>query len=117
MTIPITAHASSHNLTHHTSAMANCRSTNANDEDNGGIPETSLHWYNDHQGTRCKVEEVTTQDKALSSQTDTKQKEAKAIHMANFRRHRVLSRAIAFYVANQATVHLIALSAVGFRLC
>ena len=56
MTTPITVHASNYNLTHHASAMANRRSTKANDEDNVRNPETSLHWRNDHQGTQQKVE-------------------------------------------------------------
>ena len=60
MTIPITTHASSHNLTHHANAMANHCSTKANDEDHGGTPETSLHQCNNHQGSWHKVEEVIT---------------------------------------------------------
>ena len=99
MTTPITAHASSHNLTHHASAMANRRSTKANDEDNGKIPETSLHRYNDHQGTWCKVEEVITHDKPLSSPIDNNKEEAQASHLANDSRHRVLSRETALFVA------------------
>ena len=59
MAIPITAHASSHNLTHHANAMANRHSTKAYNNANGKTPETSPHWHNDHQGTRRKVEEVT----------------------------------------------------------
>ena len=97
--------------------MANCHSTKANDEDNGKTPETSLHWRNNHQGTQRKVEEVTSQDKALSSQTNTNQEEAKASHPANVSRHRVHSRETALYVAKQATVHLTVLSMADLRLC
>ena len=117
MTTPITAHASSPNLTHHDSAMTNRRSTRANDEDNGGIPETSLHRRNDHQGIRCQVEEVTTHNKTLSSRTDTHQEEAKASHLANFSRRRVCFKEIASYVARQAIMPLIVLNVFAFRPC
>ena len=117
MTIPNTAHASSHNLTHHASPMANHRSTKANNEDNGGILETSLHWHNDHQGTRCKVEEVITQDKPLSSPTNTNKEEAKASHLANNSRYRALSREIASFVARQAPVPLTVHSVASFKIC
>ena len=117
MTIPITAHASSHNVTHHVNAMANHRSTKANDKANGRIPETSLHWCNNHQGTQRKVKKVMAQDKALSSQADANQEEAKARHLANISRHRVHSRETALYIAKQATICLIVLSVADFRLC
>ena len=117
MTIAITTHASSHNLTHHASSTANRRSTKANDEDNGGIPETSLHQRNDHQGTWRKVDEVVVPGKVISSPTDTNLEEAKASHLANDRRHRVLSRETASYVAKQATVHLTVCSVASFKLC
>ena len=117
MTIPTTTHTSSHNLIHHTSAMANCRSTKANNEDNGGIPETLLHCRNDHQGIQHNVEEVTTHDKPLRSQIDTNKGEVKASHMANDSRHRVFSKRIASYMARQATVPLIVPNAADFKLC
>ena len=114
MTILITAHTSSHNLTYHASAMAKHHNTKANNEDNGGTPETSLHQRNDHQGTRHKVKKVTTQEKPLSSRTNTSPEEAKASHLANNSRHRVLSKGIASFVASQATVSLIVLNTVTF---
>ena len=117
MTIPITAHASSHNLTQHASATANRRSTKANDEHNSAPPETSLHPRNDHQRAWRKVEEITTQDKPLSSRTGTSLEEAKASHLANDNMHRVLSKGIVSFVARQATVPLIVLNVVAFRLC
>ena len=96
--------------------MTNRRSIKANNEDNGGILETSLHKRNDHQGTRHKVEEVITHDKRLSSPIDTNKEEAQASHLAKDSRHRVLSRETALYVAKQATVHLTVLSVAGFKL-
>ena len=89
MTIPITAHASSHHLTNNVNATASHRSTKANDEDNGKLPETLLYQCSDHQGTRRKVEEAMAQDKAISSLTDINQDAAKASHLANVSRHRV----------------------------
>ena len=99
MTIPITAHASSHNQTHHANAMANHHGTKANDEDNGGTPESSLYRRNNHQETWRKVEEVITQDQPLSSPTNTRLEEAKASHLANDSRHKVLSKGIVSFVA------------------
>ena len=60
MTTCITAHASSHHLTRNVNETTNQRSTQANNEDNGGRPETALCQHNDHQETRHKAKEVTT---------------------------------------------------------
>ena len=117
MTIPISTHASSRNLTHHGNTMANHRSTKANNKDNGGTTKTSLHRLNSHQVIQRKLEEVATQEKPLSSQTDTSLEEAKASHLAKDRKHRVFSKGIASFVARQATVPLIVLNVVAFRLC
>ena len=78
-----------HHLNNNVNAMASRRSTKANDEANGKLPETSLHRRNDHQGTRHKVQKVTAQDPIISNQTDTNQDAAKASHLANVSRHRV----------------------------
>ena len=99
MTTPITTHASSYHLTNNVNAMASCHNTKANEKDDGKLPKTSLYQRNDHQGTQCKVEEVTAPDKAISSQTDTNLDEAKAIHLANVSRHRVHFRETALSVA------------------
>ena len=55
MTTPITAHASSNHQTDNINEATNRRSTQANDEDNGGLPETSIRRRNDHQDTRRKA--------------------------------------------------------------
>ena len=117
MITPITAHTSSHSLTNHINAMASHSSTKANDEANGKLQETSLHRRNDHQGTWCKMEEATAPDKTISSQTDTNLDKAEARYLADVSWHRVHFRGTALSMARQATVHLIFLNSVAFRLC
>ena len=58
MTTRITAHASSNHLTDNANKATNRCSTQANDEDNGGLPETSTRRRNDHQDNRRKAKEV-----------------------------------------------------------
>ena len=117
MTTHITTHASSHHLTRNVKATTNQCSTNANNKDHGGIPETSIHRHNDHQGIRCKVEEVTTSGQTISSPTNTSLEEAKASHLANDSRHRVPFKEIALYVTRLATVLLIVHSVADSKLC
>ena len=117
MTTHITAHTSSHHLTRNVNKTTNQRSTKASNEDNGGIPETSLRRCNDHQGIRRKVEEVTTPDPIISSPTDSSLTKTKANHVANDSRHRVPFKRVALYVARLATVLLIVHSVANSKLC
>ena len=48
MTTRITAHASSNHLTDNANKATNRCSTQANNEDNGRLPETSIRWRKDH---------------------------------------------------------------------
>ena len=109
MTIPITAHASSNHLTDNANKATNQCSTQANDEDNGGIPETSLRRHN--------TKEVTTPGPTISSPIESSLEGAKASHLANDSRHRVPSKEIALYVARLATVLLIVHSVATSKLC
>ena len=103
MTTRITAHASSNHLTDNANEATNRCSTQTNDEDNGGLLETSIHWCNDHQDTRRKGKEVPTTGQIISSPTDTGLDETRASHLVKDSRHRDSSRAIALYVARLAT--------------
>ena len=95
MTTHITARASSNHLTSNVNETTNCCSTKANNEDNGGLPETSTRRRNDHQDSRRKAKEVTTPGQTTSSPTNTRLDEAKARHLVNDGRHRVPSKGIA----------------------
>ena len=87
----ITAHASSNHLTGNVNATTNQRSTKANDEDNGGLPESSLHRCNDHQETRCKAKEVPATGQIISRPTDSQSTKAKDSNQATYRGSRVVS--------------------------
>ena len=116
MTTHITAHASSHHLNRNINTTTNQCSTKASDEDHGGIPETSIHRRNNHQGIWRKAEEVTTPGQTISSPTDTSLDEAKASHLANDSRHRDTFKGIDLYVARLATVLLTVHSMADCRL-
>ena len=77
MTIPITAHASSNHQTDNVNEATNRRSTQANDEDNGGLPETSTRRRNDHQDSRRKAKELRAIGQTISRPIDTQPTEAK----------------------------------------
>ena len=113
----ITAHASSHHLTHNINKTTNRYSTKANDKDNGGIPEASLRRRNNHQEIWRKTKGATRPGPIVSSATATILDKAKASHLANDSRHRVLSKGIALYVARLATVLLIVCSVADSKLC
>ena len=117
MTTHITAHTSSNHLTSIVNATTNQCSTKANDEDNGGLSETSLRQCNDHQVIRHKAKEATTTGQTISRPTGNSPTKAKASHLAKEIRHRVCSRAIALYVARLATGLLTVHSVADFRLC
>ena len=107
MTTRITAHASSKHLTDNVNEATNQRSTQANNEDNGGLPETSICRCNDHQDTRRKAKEAVTIDQITSRPTDNSPTEAKASNLATDSRLRGSSRATVLYVAKLATGLLI----------
>ena len=107
MTIPITAHASSHNLIHHDSTMANHHNTKANNEDNGGLPETSTRQHNNHQDTRRKAKELQAIGQTISRPTDSRPIEAKDSNQATGSRLRDNFRATVLYVAKLVTGLLI----------
>ena len=106
MTTRITAHASSNHLTGNVNETTNQHRTMANDKNNGGLPETSLHRRNDHQETRRKVKEVPTTGLIISRPTDSSPTKAKATHLAKDSRRSVSSKGIALYEARLATVLL-----------
>ena len=116
MTTCITAHTSSNHLTDNVNEATNRRSTQANNEDNGGLPETSTRRRNDHQETRHKAKEVVAIGRTISRPTDRHPIEAKDSNQATDSRLRDSSRAIVLYVARLATGLLIVLSMADFRL-
>ena len=117
MTTHTTAHASSNHLTGNINATINQRSTKANNEDNGGLLETSLRRRNDHQETRRKAKEIITTGQTISRPTDNSPTEAKASNLANDSTYRVPFKEIVLYVARLATMLLIVLSMADFRPC
>ena len=107
MTTPITAHASSNHLTDNANEATNRCSTQANDKDNGGLPETSTHRCNDHQDTRRKAKEVPATGQTISRPIDSHPTEAKDSNQATGSRLRDNFRATVLYVAKLATGLLI----------
>ena len=107
MTTRITTLASSNHLTGSVNAVTNQRSTQANDEDNGGLLETSIHWCNDHQDTRRKGKEVPTTGQIISRPNGNSPTKAKDSNLATDSRLRDNSRATVLYVAKLATGLLI----------
>ena len=107
MTTPITAHASSNHLTDNVNEATNQRSTQANNEDNGGLPETSIRRRNDHQDTRRKAKEVPATGQTISRPTDRHTIEAKDSNQATDSRLKGSFRATVLYVAKLATGLLI----------
>ena len=107
MTTPITAHASSNHLTDNANKATNRCSTQANDKDNGGLPETSTHQRNDHQDTRRKAKEVQAIGLTISRPTINHPTEAKDSNQATGSRLRENFRATVLYVAKLATGLLI----------
>ena len=107
MTASITAHASSNHLTGNANEATNLRSTQANDKDNGGLPETSIRRCNDHQETRRRAKEVAAIGQTISRPTDSHPTEAKDSNLATDSRLRDNSRATVLYVAKLATGLLI----------
>ena len=107
MTTPITAHASSNHQTDNVNEATNRRSTQANDEDNGGLPETSTHRRNDHQDTRRKAKEVQAIGLTISRPTGSHPIEAKDSNQATDSRLKGSFRATVLYVAKLATGLLI----------
>ena len=107
MTTPITAHASSNHQTDNVNEATNRRSTKANDEDNGGLPETSTRRRNDHQDSRRKAKEVLATGQTISRPTDSHPTEAKDSNQTTGSRLREHFRATVLYVAKLATGLLI----------
>ena len=107
MTTPITAHASSNHQTDNVNEATNRRSTQANDEDNGGLPETSIRRCNDYQDTRFKAKEAVAIGQTISRPTDSHPTEAKDSNLATGSRLRDNFRATVLYVAKLATGLLI----------
>ena len=107
MTTHITAHASSNHQTDNINEATNQRSTQANNKDNGGLPETSIRRRNDHQDTRCKAKEVQAIGLTISRPTDRHPIEAKDSNQATDSRLKGSFRATVLYVAKQATGLLI----------
>ena len=107
MTTPITAHASSNHQTDNVNEATNRRSTQANDEDNGGLPETSTRRRNDHQDTRRKAKEVQAIGLTISRPTGSHPIEAKDSNQATDSRLKGSFRATVLYVAKLATGLLI----------
>ena len=110
MTIPITSHASSNHQTDNVNEATNRRSTQANDKDNGGLPDTSIHWHNNHQDTRHKPKEAVAIGQTISSPIDSQPTEAKDSNQATGSRLRDNFRATVLYVAKLATGLLIVYS-------
>ena len=115
MTTRITAHASSNHLTGKVNEATNQRSTQANDKDNGRLPETSIRRCNNHQDTSRKAKEVATISQTISRPTDCHPTKAKDSNLATDIRLRDNSRATVLYVARLATGLLIVLSVAAFR--
>ena len=115
MTTRITAHASSNHLTGNVNEATNQRSTQANNKDNGGLPETSICRHNDHQDTRRKAKEVATIGQTISRPTDSHPTEAKDSNLATDSRLRDNSRATVLYVAKLVTGLLIVHSVADCR--
>ena len=107
MTIPITAHASSNHQTDNVNEATNRRSTQANDEDNGGLPETSTRRRNDHQDSRRKAKELRAIGQTTSRPIDIQPTEAKDSNPATASRLKGSFRATVLYVAKLATGLLI----------
>ena len=107
MTIPITAHASSNHQTDNVNEATNRRSTQANHEDNGGLPETSTRRRNDHQDTRRMAKELPTIGQIISRPTVSHPTEAKDSNQTTGSRLREHFRATVLYVAKLATGLLI----------
>ena len=107
MTTRITAHASSNHLTDNVNEATNQCSTQANNEDNGGLPETSICRRNDHQDTRRKPKEAVAIGQTISRPTDNHPTEAKDSNQATGSRLRNNFRATVLYVAKLATGLLI----------
>ena len=107
MTRRITAHASSNHLTGNVNEATNQCSTQANNKDNGGLPETSICQCNNHQDTTRKAKEVATIGQTISRPTDSHPTEAKDSNLATDSRLRDNSRATVLYVAKLATGLLI----------
>ena len=103
MTTRITAHASSNHLTDNVNEATNRCSTQANNEDNGGLPETSIRRCNDHQDTRRKAKEVVTIGQTISRPTDSHPTKAKDSNLATGSRIRDNFRATVLYAANLPT--------------
>ena len=114
MTTRITAHASSNQLTNNVNESTNRHSTQANDEDNGGLLETSTRRCNDHQDTRRKAKEATI-GQTISRPINSQPTEAKDSNQATGIRLRDNFRATVLYVARLATGLLIVLSVADFR--
>ena len=104
MTTRITAHASSNHLTDNVNEATNQRSTQANDEDNGGLPETSICQHNDHQDTRRKAKEAVTIGQIISRPTDSQPTKAKDSNQATGSMLRDNCRATVLYVAKLAVL-------------
>ena len=115
MTTHITAHASSNHLTDNVNEATNQCSTQAKDEDNGGLLETSIHQHNDHQDTRRKAKEVATIGQTISRPTNSHPTKAKDSNLATDSRLRDNSRATVLYVAKLATGLLIVHSVANCR--
>ena len=107
MTTPITAHASSNHQTDNVNEATNRRSTQANDEDNGGLPETSIRQCNDHQDTRHKPKEAVAISQTISRPTGSHPTQAKDSNLATDSKLRANSRATVLSVAKLATRLLI----------
>ena len=110
MTTPITAHASSNHQTDNVNEATNQRSTQANDENNGGLPETSTHRRNDHQDIRRKAKELQAIGQTISRPTDSQPIEAKDSNQTTGSRLRGSFRATVLYVVKLATGLLIVCS-------
>ena len=117
MTTRITAHASSNHLTGNINEATNRCSTQANNEDNGGLPEISIRRRNNHQDTRHKAKEVAAIGQTISRPTDGHPTEAKDSNLATDSRLRNNSRATVLYVAKLATGLLIVRSVANCRPC
>ena len=107
MTTPITAHASSNHLTDNANDSTNQHSTQANNEDNGRLPETSICRRNNHQDTRRKAKEAVAIGQTISKPIDSQSTEAKDSKQATGSRLRDNFRATVLYVAKLATGLLI----------
>ena len=103
MTTCITIHASSNHLTGNVNEATNQRSTQANNKDNGRLPEASIRRHNNHQDTRRKAKEVAAIGQTISRPTDSHPTEAKDSNLATDSKLRENSRATVLYVAKLAT--------------